>query len=187
MYSVTMKLDRDIMIDLETLDTNPNAAILTVAGIRFNNNKDYSDVIDPFELDYFYARVDLDQHLRTVSDDTMSWWAQQAPEIREEAFSEQDRYKIADVMLAFNEWAPGGDRYWANGSAFDFPILDSVNATLKYASPWQFWQVRDARTIYNMVPDHVVPTDAKHHALYDCLNQIVRLNDCFNKMGRWPK
>lgn len=182
-----MKLDRDIMVDLETLDTNPNAAILTVAGIRFNNNKDYSAVTDPYELDYFYARVDLDQPYRSVSDDTMAWWAQQDAEIREEAFSEEDRYSLNDVMLAFNEWARGGDRYWANGVAFDIPILDSVNATLGYASPWQFWQVRDARTIYNMVPDHLTPTAAKHHALYDCLNQIVRLNDCFNKMGRWPK
>ncbi len=182
-----MKLDRDIMVDLETLDTNPNAAILTVAGIRFNNNKDYSAVTDPYELDYFYARVDLEQPNRTISDDTMNWWAQQASEIREEAFSEEDRYKLEDVMLAFNEWAQGGDRYWANGSAFDFPILEDANKQLNLRNSWQFWQVRDARTIYNMVPDHTVPTNAKHHALYDCLNQIVRLNDCFNKMGRWPK
>lgn len=182
-----MKLDRDIMVDLETLATEPMAAILTVAAIRFNNNRDYSEVEDPFTLDYFYARVDLDQPDRVVSDDTMAWWAQQAPDIREEAFGEEDRYKLEDVMMAFNEWARGGDRYWANGAAFDLPILETCNRAYGFSNPWQYWQVQDARTIYKLVPDHKNPAGSKHHALYDCLNQIVKLNDCFNKLGRWPK
>jgi len=182
-----MKLDRDIMVDLETLATSPTSAILTIAGIRFHTNRDYSEVEDPFTLDHFYCRVELDQSGREISDDTMAWWATQAPEIREEAFSEENRYPLDAVMEAFNAWATGGDRYWANGNAFDFPILESANKQHNLRNAWQFWQVRDARTIYNMVPDHLTPTAAKHHALYDCLNQIVRLNDCFNKMGRWPK
>lgn len=175
------------MIDLETVATGPDAAILTVAAIRFNNNRDYSDVQDPFTLDYFYCRVDLEQPGREISDDTMAWWASQAPEIREEAFGESDRHVLEDVMIALCEWGGGADRYWANGIAFDFPILESACRTYNLRWPWQFWQVRDARTIYNMVPDHNMPKNAAHHALYDCLNQIVRLNDCFNKMGRWPK
>jgi DNA polymerase III epsilon subunit-like protein len=182
-----MKFEREIMVDLETLATNPSATVLTVAAIRFNNNRDYSDITDPYELDYFYARVDLEQPGRDISDDTMAWWASQAADVREEAFGEEDRYKLEDVMMAFNEWARGADRYWANGAAFDFPILESCNSDLGYTSPWQFWQVNDARTIYKLVPDHKNPAGSKHHALYDCLNQIVKLNDCFNKLGRWPK
>jgi hypothetical protein len=178
---------RDIMVDLETVATDPQAAILTIAAIRFDNNKDYSEVTDPFTLDYFYTRVDLEQPGRTVSDDTMNWWAQQAQEIREEAFGEADRFPLSDALIALEAWASGADRYWANGSAFDFPILESANKTYNIRNAWQFWQVRDARTIYQMVPDHQMPKAAKHHALYDCLNQIIRLNDCFNKMGRWPK
>lgn len=182
-----MKLDRDIMVDLETLATSPTSAILTVAGIRFNPNREYNEHDDPFELDHFYCRVDLEQPNREINDDTMAWWANQAAEIREEAFAEDSRYPLDAVMEAFNQWATGGDRYWANGSAFDFPILEDANKQYNLRNPWQFWQVRDARTVYNMVPDHYIPTNAKHHALYDCLNQIVRLNDCFNKMGKWPR
>lgn len=178
---------RDIMVDLETVATDPQAAILTIAAIRFNPNHDYSEVTDPFTLDYFYTRVDLEQPGRNVSDDTMAWWAQQAPEIREEAFGEADRFPLADALIALEAWASGADRYWANGAAFDFPILESANNSYKIRNAWQFWQVRDARTIYQMVPDHKKPAAAKHHALYDCLNQTIRLNDCFNKMGRWPK
>jgi hypothetical protein len=175
------------MLDLETVATHPDAAILTIAAIRFDNNRDYTDVTDPYTLDHFYVRVDLDQPGRHVSDDTMAWWASQAPEIRKEAFAEADRYALADSMEAFNMWASGADRYWANGIAFDFPILESACRTHRMRWPWQFWQVRDARTIYQMVPDHNQVKSSAHHALYDCLNQIIRLNDCFNKMGRWPK
>ena len=182
-----MKLDRDIMVDLETMATSPRSVILTIAGIRFNPNRDYNEQDDPFELDHFYCRVDLEQPNREINDDTMAWWANQAAEIREEAFAEDGRYPLDAVMEAFNQWAAGGDRYWANGSAFDFPILEDANKQYNLRNPWQFWQVRDARTVYNMVPDHHIPTNAKHHALYDCLNQIVRLNDCFNKMGKWPR
>jgi hypothetical protein len=178
---------RDIMVDLETVATDPQAAILTVAAIRFNTNQDYTKVTDPYTLDHFYCRVDLEQPGRTVSDDTMDWWSRQSPEIQEEAFGEADRFPLADVMAAFTEWARAGDRYWANGNAFDFPIMESAIKEHDLSNPWQFWQVRDARTIYNMVPDHYAPKAEAHHALYDCLNQIIRLNDCFNKMGRWPK
>jgi 3' exoribonuclease, RNase T-like len=178
---------RDIMVDLETVATDPQAAILTIAAVRFNTNQDYSSVTDPFSLDHFYTRVDLEQPGRNVSDDTMNWWSQQAPEIQEEAFGEADRLPLADVLMAFEHWASGADRYWANGSAFDFPIIESANRTHGIRNAWQFWQVRDARTIYQMVPDHNQAKSSAHHALYDCLNQIIRLNDCFNKMGRWPK
>lgn len=175
------------MVDLETVATDPNAAILTIAAIRFNTNHDYSLVTDPFTLDYFYTRVNLDQPERSISDDTMKWWSTQAPEVQQEAFDENDRYMLSDVMEAFVIWASGADRYWANGIAFDFPIMESACRQHNIHWPWQFWQVRDARTIYNMVPDHNMPKNSAHHALHDCLNQIVRLNDCFNKMGRWPK
>jgi 3' exoribonuclease, RNase T-like len=182
-----IKAERDIMVDLETLATDPQAAILTVAAIRFNTNRDYSEITDPFSMDYFYARVDLDQPNRSINDDTLKWWSEQAVEVREEAFGEEDRFKIADVMTAFTEWARGGDRYWANGAAFDFPILEGAIKDAGQMMPWQFWQVCDARTIYKLVPDHDAPKASHHHALYDCLNQIIRLNDCLNRMGRYPK
>ncbi len=37
--------------------------------------------------------------------------------------------------------------------------------------PWQFWNVRDARTVYSLYPDLPKPR-ASHHALEDCRRQI---------------
>ena len=178
-----MKLDRDIMIDLETLSTTPNSVILTIAGIRFNFSKDYRAVTDPYDMDFFYCRVDTDsQSNRHIDPSTLQWWSNQKEDIREEAFNPEDRLSLEDAMTAFNYWASGADRYWANGAAFDFPILETANDTLGFTSPWRYWQAMDARTIYKLVPEHYSPKQLKHHALYDCLNQIHKLNDCLLKL-----
>ena len=178
-----MKLDRDIMIDIETLATSPNATVLTIAGIRFNYIKDYREIDSPYDLDYFYCRVDTEsQESREIHDDTVAWWANQSEDVKIEAFSPMDRLSLNDAMTAFNYWASGADRYWANGAAFDFPILESCNRSLNLTSPWRYWQAMDARTIFKMVPDHYQPKQMLHHALYDCLTQIKRLNDCLQKL-----
>ena len=59
-----MKLDRDIMVDLETLATSPNATILTIAGVRFNFNREYRNIENPYDMDYFYCRVDPERILK---------------------------------------------------------------------------------------------------------------------------
>lgn len=178
-----MKLDRDIMIDLETLATTPNSVILTIAGIRFNYSKDYTGITSPYDLDYFYCRVDTEsQNDRDISDDTVAWWAEQDEDVRIEAFSPMDRLSLNDALTAFNYWATGADRYWANGAAFDFPILETANKDIGAVSPWKYWQAMDARTIYKLVPNHFNPKKLKHHALFDCLNQIHKLNDCFKQL-----
>ena len=179
-----MKLDRDIMIDLETLATSSNSAILTIAGIRFNFSKEYRNIDNPYLMDYFYCRVDTEsQYYRDIDDDTVEWWSKQDQEAKIEAFSPEDRLSFEDAMLAFNHWAAGGDRYWANGAAFDFPVLESANRQLGFTSPWKYWQAMDARTVYKLCPVHYSPTKFKHHALFDCLNQIHKLTDCFKRMN----
>lgn len=179
-----MKLDRDIMVDLETLATTPNAVILTIAGIRFRYNRNYESITNPYEMDYFYCRVDTEcQTNRHIDENTVVWWAKQDDNVKAEAFSSEDRLSLEDAMTAFNYWASGADRYWANGAAFDFPILETANASLGFTSPWNYWQAMDARTVYKLVPNHYNPQQSKHHALYDCLNQIQKLNDCIKKLN----
>jgi len=177
---------RDIMIDIETLGNTPSATVLTIAGITFDRMADYSRIADPRDLDYFYCRVDVDTQNREINQETVDWWATQKPETRDEAFHPDDRLPLKDAMIALNNWSSGVDRYWANGAGFDYVILEDCNRQCGLRSPWNFWQVLDARTIYKMVPEHFIPGNSKHHALWDCLNQIQRLTECFEKLGRYP-
>lgn len=172
------------MIDLETLATSSNSTVLTIAAIRFNFSKEYRQIESPYDLDYFYCRVDTEsQATREINEETVAWWAKQEEDVKIEAFSPEDRLSLADAMLAFNHWASGADRYWANGSTFDFPILESCNRDLGFNTPWKYWQCMDARTVYKMYPVHYSPKQFKHHALYDCLTQIQKLTDCLMKMN----
>lgn len=177
---------RDVMIDIETLGNTPDATVLTIAAIAFDRMGNYGMVADPRDLDYFYCRVEVDNQNRQINDDTVEWWAKQDEEAKEEAFHPDNRLPLAEAMKGLNEWAAGADRYWANGVGFDFNILESCNRQLNNRSPWQFWQVLDARTIYKLVPDHFIPKNNKHHALWDCLSQIQRLTECFHKLGVYP-
>ena len=177
---------RDVMIDIETLGKTPDATVLTIAGITFDRMGNYGMVADPTTLDFFYARVEVDNQNRQIDDDTVQWWSMQPEEAKAEAFHPDERLPLAAAMKLLNQWAVGADRYWANGVQFDFGILESCNRQLGYGNAWQFWQVLDARTIYKLVPDHFIPQNNNHHSLWDCLSQIQRLTECFHKLGVYP-
>jgi hypothetical protein len=99
-----------------------------------------------------------------------------------EAFTDDDRHPIQEVMLDFHRWCGGYTNMWANGPAFDIVILEQVCKQLKRGYPWQFWQVRDTRTVYNLV-EHERPNPRLHHAAWDCWSQIVALQSCFRNLN----
>ena len=75
-------MNTDIMIDLETLATSPDAAILTIGAVRFDPFG--RELTDP-EMDSFYVRVDLDSCDEiglVTNDDTIAWWANQSDEAK---------------------------------------------------------------------------------------------------------
>ncbi len=87
----------DIMIDLETLATSPDAAILTIGAVKFDP---FGDDINEPNCDKFYVKVDLDSCDRiglVTHDDTIAWWANQSKEAQEEAFSPDNRIDIGVV------------------------------------------------------------------------------------------
>lgn len=179
---------KHVMIDLETLGTMPSSSWLTFAAVRFDPFKDNTNSIQDGKikkLDYFYRRVDLqsctDLDL-TIDDSTLEWWAKQENEVLQEAFTDENRQNVTQVAIDFFKWSKGITYFWSNGSYFDFPIMESVFFKLKKATPWKYWQVMDYRTIYKCA-DVQIPTKYKHHALYDCVNQIVALQQAIKQLG----
>ncbi len=137
------------MIDLETLSTNPNAVILTIGAVKFDpytQMKPYDDL---------YFRVDVDSQTqmgRHVMQDTLDWWGQQPKEISEEALSDQDRIGLQDMVKAINKWCVGVDVFWCQGPLFDYAILQNIYTQLGHPQPWNYWQIRDSRTLFSLVP-----------------------------------
>ena len=112
-----------IMIDLETLSTDTDAAILSIGAVKFDPFED--ELTNP-QMDKFYARISLENDLNlSISDSTLEWWAKQSQEAQDEAFSEENRIDIADAFDQLYKFCWGAKQVWSNGSGFDQIFLQS--------------------------------------------------------------
>lgn len=154
------------MIDLETIDVTPSAIVLSIGGVKFDPNGDKI-------YDGFHYRVDVDaqeQKGRTSSPDTLEWWGKQDNAVIEAAFGDEDRVSVEFMLDELKKWAVGVDKMWAQGVAFDMPIIEDLCRQNNKPYPWAFWNVRDSRTLFGIMPKDPrkqFKFDA-HNALEDC-------------------
>lgn len=172
----------DVMIDLETLATSTDAAILTIGAVKFDP---FGQESDKAEMIPFYCRVDLDSCDRiglVTNDDTIAWWAQQSKEAQDEAFGTEDRLDIAVAMEQLYKFCWGAKRVWSNGAAFDVPICETAFKRVGKAIPWSFWQVRDCRTAYDLGINPQRAAVTAHHALADAWDQAVGIQNVYRTL-----
>ena len=172
----------DIMIDLETLATSTDAAILTIGAVKFDP---FGKDLDDPQMDSFYVKVDLDSCDEiglVTNDDTIAWWAQQSQEAQDEAFGTTGRIHIKDAMEQLYKFCWGAKRVWSNGAAFDIPICETAFNRVHKLVPWSFWQVRDVRTAFDLGINPQRPPVLAHHALQDAWNQAVGIQNVYNTL-----
>ena len=160
----------DVMLDIETLSTRPWSVILTLGAVKFS----------PWGLDVdtesgLYIRPDVDEQLtmdRHVQDETVAWWGTQPEDVREEALGTSGRISINEMLDQLNRFLVGVDNIWCQGPAFDIVILEDLYRQVGRPTPWQFWQIRDSRTLFSV---HGDPREkgrhGAHNALIDCYYQ----------------
>jgi len=159
----------DIMLDIETLATSPDAVVLTFGAVKF----------DPFDsskpMDHgLYFRVNVDEQVvlgRDIDPGTVEWWGRQNDEVREEALSDNDRIGLEDFTRQLNKFIVGADRIWAQGPVFDIVIIENLYRQLNKPAPWQFYTIRDSRTLLKALGDDRRPGELLHNALADCVSQ----------------
>lgn len=164
------------MIDIETAGTKQNAAILSVACIRF--------IYSSCQIrDVFYQRVDptiYDNYTTSFSMDvsTIQWWMKQEEEVRDEAWNgTQALYSVLQNLIDFMKDENDDLRVWSHGKEFDLPILESAFRVFNLKAPWNYYQTMDTRTVYDLtgVQPEETKEYPKHHALGDCYSQIYAL------------
>ena len=74
------------------------------------------------------------------------------------------------------------DKVWSNGSGFDIVIAESAFRDLDMKYPWQFWNVRDCRTIYDLAG--VSLKDGGHVTSHKAVEDAERIVD---KCIMWSK
>jgi hypothetical protein len=169
-------------IDLETLDTSPSATILTIGGVKFNP---YT-ADEPYDKFYFKLSIDDQDRLgRTVSDSTLEWWAKQDPEIMNEAFDQTDAVGVDEFLNALNKWIVGVDIFWGQGYGFDYTMLENIYRSLGRPIPWQFWQIRDSRTLLGLLKEDPRKKMQKnlHNAYADAFYQSKAIQIAYSDLG----
>lgn len=159
-------MPKDIMLDLETMSTQPNAAIVSIGAVvvDFENN---------CLGDEFYATNTLKSAVETggaVDIDTVMWWLAQSKAAQNEIATATQH--ISRSLDQFEEWVRQygpGVRVWGNGATFDNVLLRNTYLRQGRLAPWGSKNDRCFRTLREGLPTPaVMPLDGiSHNALSD--------------------
>lgn len=191
---------REVMFDLETLDTRVNAVVLSIGAVVFETKINFNEHGHPMTSiihDRFYRVIDLKTQFRvgrTVSQDTLLWWMQQDANARDEAFSPV-RVSSVEAIIGFNDFISQQEfdgeevtRFWASSATFDFPIWESFCDAMGMPIPWMYNQKYDVRSVVTTAnysaKDHVAPeiVGLPPMPVYDCEWQVSLLNAARKKL-----
>lgn len=182
-----------MMLDLETLGTDPDAAIVQVAAVLFDPRP--GGMIHPQTFSAYVRAA----RAEAVSTDTVAWWLGLPAEARERlaaglgtAESECEALHLLNIWA--RRWGGGVSAktafaelgaLWAYGTHFDVAILGSAFARQGSEAPWSHRLPRDVRTLYAIAGKPDVAAIARrfvevtsrepveHDALDDCVLQAI--------------
>lgn len=185
---------KHIMLDLETMGTRPDAAIVAIGAVAFDHNGLGAE---------FYTTISLSSAMTcggTVDADTVCWWMGQSDEARK-LFQERGEMMPA-ALHNFRHWLDrvSGDNVeqrdsfevWGNGADFDNVILASAYRNAGLTQPWGKFKNRCYRTASKLLPGTtpLARTGLKHHALEDAKYQaanMLHLLDGVQKLARFAE
>lgn len=178
----------NIMVDLETLSTAHNAAIISIGATVVDFGKSTGRSFE------FYEKADIKsfENKFDISKDTIEWWKKQDPAIKQEAFSgTQSIYNLINnfrtwILSVKDELNDGPILLWGNAAEFDCAILVNAFDTLYIGIPWTYRNHRCYRTMNALFQGMVTPPfpgiEKKHHAFYDAKFQAHRLKYIFERI-----
>ncbi len=166
-----------LMIDLETMGNKPNAPIISIGAVFFDPS--CGDTGPEFSIS-----VSLESSmLLGASPDasTVMWWMQQSDEARRSVTNPEATLSCALQQLSEFVAEHGNSKslqVWGNGASFDCVILRNSYSIAGLATPWQWWNDRDVRTIVELGrvagfdPKRDSPFEGtRHNALADAVHQ----------------
>jgi len=178
-------------VDLETLSTDTDAAIVQVGAVFVPANTEIDKpehLLDPKEFPAFAEYIEPHG---VMSPDTMKWHAETNNGAVIEAM-EGKKLPMKQVLEELNVFVQHHqpDVFCANAPSFDFIILQSAYKRVGLEYPFKFWQQMCTRTIRKLTETHYnvetrrsdVFTPA-HDALADARCQAYDHIQFFDAMG----
>lgn len=165
----------DLMIDLETLGTDPHCPVISIGAIFFDIEK---KKLGPT----FYATLDVKEQIRsqrTLDADTLKWWMHQSG-----AAKKVFRETASPVEFALNKFVEFIKQFkkvkvWGNGSSFDIVILEDLFKQYDIKVPWSYNNIMDLRTFKRFVAkgEKLQKSGVDHNALDDAKSQAQYVLD----------
>lgn len=185
---------KDLMLDLETLDTGPDSTIIAIGAVAFDRDgyDTVQSISEPERI--FYVTVDTWEqgaHGRTMNAETVMWWLQQSQEARERV--SKPMMNLSPALQHLKKFAEEHEVKccWGYGATFDNVVIESAFKAYKIKSPFSYRAHRCARTIIALAD---VPLDkdvecvfTKHDALADAQRQALWLQKSYRTLVGAPE
>lgn len=181
-----------VMIDLESLSKQTNAALTQIAAVAFDIE---TGELGPRFNAYINESALVGAKVGHIDIGTVAWWMQQAPAaaLGAKLTSEDEMRTLGEALLDFEAWllalagedATVGDdavkeiRLWSKGLKDMCWLEAAYERTDLGEVPWHYRAPRDMRTLFAVTPggQPELPRDEarKHDAMYDCEYQIAQV------------
>ena len=180
-----------LMVDIETLSTAGDAAVVSIGAVRFSGSD--NKFMEP--ENQFYARIAWQPDCEAggrIDPATLRWWLEQDPRALAE-LTAKPRLSPAAALRELNRFAQGCQELWANGPEFDAVILQSMHR--RHGVEWtlpKFWQWQSVRTAKLALSERDLATvsdvtsqlgGVAHNALHDALKQTMLVSVFLQSRG----
>lgn len=172
-------MNLNVMVDIETLSTRPNAMVLSIGAVLF----DETYVSDGSVLITFGSSALKEQKRlgRDIDPDTVMWWMGQGHQARDALTAQGDVVGLKEGLLGFEQYlhiAGHGSAknltLWSMGSDFDLVILRTLYEDAGLLCPFTHRQTACHRTLRHLYPHVTVEKPATfiaHNAMHDAVQQ----------------
>lgn len=175
-----------LMIDLETMGTKTDSAIVSIGAVEFDINtgetgREFYEVVN--------LQSAIDAGLK-VYGDTVMWWLQQSEKARERLFSTKGKNLNETLYLfrVFLQYLGTKElKVWGNGARFDLGCLNYAYNSINKDIPWYFRHERDVRTLVSFAPEikeNMIFTGTQHDPIDDCKFQIKYCSEIWKKINK---
>lgn len=171
----------NIMLDLETLSTEPDGFICAIGAVAF----DASGVGLPF-----YTTIKNQEGNGVIDADTVFWWLKQSKEAQAAFENEESRCpSLAHALADFGRWMrylDDASYVWGNGAASDNVWLRRAYLRKGLPVPWDFRNdmcYRTVKNLYSSPEDEPEQKGVHHIALDDAAWQAQHLINMNRRIG----
>lgn len=167
------------MLDLETWGQSPGCVIRSAGVVMFDplgqslGSCFYENFQEPNRPEFF---KDLS---------TVEWWKKQDQKAQDVFNSPLAIPPEIAIYNLINFLKMASVKYiWSHGASFDIPIIEYYFKQYGFKSPYDFWNIRDTRTVYDIagVKSEFLPGQIKHFALDDAKAQATAIQKGFRRI-----